>query len=97
MKRCEICEAEEDLNDSDNLERIQIKLVTIKERVCCQSCILLGMDALRHWHGTLEKDGSPEIAIGGQVFCESHIIMGIDGLKADPEAFLSRIPKDNQA
>jgi hypothetical protein len=52
------------------------------------------MNALRHWHGTLEKDGSPSIEIGENTFCESHILKGVDTLKEDLEAFLSRIPKD---
>jgi hypothetical protein len=71
--------------------------VTIRERVCCESCILLGIDSLRHWNGGPEKDASEEVTIGGHTLCESHIIMGIDSLKADLEAFLSRVPKDNQA
>ena len=52
------------------------------------------MDALRHWHGTLEKDDSTPVEVNGQTFCESHIIRGVDTLKEDLEAFLSRIPKD---
>ena len=95
MKCCEICEIQEDPNKQDHPENPQGKLMTIKGRIFCQSCILLGMDALRHWHGTLEKDDSTPVEVNGQTFCESHIIRGVDTLKEDLEAFLSRIPKDN--
>jgi hypothetical protein len=95
MKCCEICEIQEDPNNPDNLENPQGKLMTIKGRIFCQSCILLGMDALRHWHGTLEADDSPTMEIGENTFCESHILKGVDTLKEDLERFLSRIPKDN--
>jgi hypothetical protein len=78
----------------DDLQNLGGKLITIKGRMFSQPCILLGMNALRHWHGTLEKDDSPSIEIGENTFCESHILKGVDTLKEDLEAFLSRIPKD---
>jgi hypothetical protein len=95
MKRCEICEIEEDLTNTDNREVPQVKHIAIKGRIFCYSCILLGMDALRHWHGTLDKDDSTPVQIGEHTFCESHILKGVDTLKEDLEAFLSRIPKES--
>ena len=74
-KRCEICEAEE---HSDDPGSPQVRLVTVRERICCESCILLGIDSLRHWEGEHEKDGSEQVTIGCHTLCESHIIMGID-------------------
>jgi hypothetical protein len=94
MKCCEICEIQEDPNNPDNPENPQGKLMTIQGRIVCQSCILLGMNALKHWHGTLEKDDSPSIEIGEDTFCESHVLKGVDTLKEDLERFLSSIPKD---
>ena len=92
MKRCEICEIQEEAPDSQETSRG--KLMSVRGRIFCQSCILLGMDALRHWHGTLEEDDSPSIEIGGNTFCESHILKGVDTLKEDLQRFLSRISKD---
>jgi len=96
MKCCEICEIQEDANNPDNPENPQGTLMTIKGRIVCQSCILLGMNALKHWHGTLEEDDSTPIQIGENTFCESHILKGVDTLKEDLEIFLSRIPQDQQ-
>ena len=95
MKHCEICEVPENNQEPDNLKNPQNTFITIKGRIFCRKCILLGMDALRHWHGTLDEDESDVIQIGEQTFCESHIIMGLDTLKADLEAFMRSMPKDN--
>jgi len=94
MKHCEICEVPENNQEPDNLKNPQNTFITIKGRIFCRKCILLGMDALRHWHGTLDEDESDVIQIGEQTFCESHVIMGLDTLKADMEAFMRSMPKD---
>jgi hypothetical protein len=95
MKHCEICEVREDTEGPDNLQNPHKKLIAIKGRIFCKSCVLLGMEALRHWHGTLEEDDSEIIQIGEHALCESHVIMGLDTLKADMEAFMRSMPKDN--
>ena len=96
MKQCEICEVQEVACNPDSAGTAQGKLITIRGRTFCQSCILLGLNALRHWHGVLENDDSPCIEIEGNTFCESHILKGVDTLKEDLEAFLSRIPNEHR-
>jgi len=95
MKHCEICEVPEDTEKPDNPQTLYNRLITVRGRIFCRSCILLGMDALRHWHGTLEEDDSDIIQIGGHTYREAHVIMGLDTLKADMEAFMRSMPKDD--
>jgi hypothetical protein len=95
MKHCEICEVREDTGEADNRQNPHNRFITIKGRIFCRSCILLGMEALRHWHGTLEEDDSDVIQIGEHTFREAHVIMGLDTLKADMEAFMRSMPKDD--
>jgi hypothetical protein len=64
MKHCEICEVREDTEEPDNLQNPDNRFITVRGRIFCRNCILLGMDALRHWQGTLEEDDSEVIRIG---------------------------------